>query len=89
MKDAIIENTAASAQPEQKDAKQVQQKDIISTRTKTALIKLVMEKKVSMKEACRMLDIKYTTGKTYLHRFRKNGIFERRKTVQMPVECEH
>ena len=53
--------------------------DSISTEARRALYRLTQEQGVSIRKACRMLEIKYSTGKTLMQLYRKTGRIDRIK----------
>ena len=56
-----------------KSKKQRESYDSISTEVRRMLIKLTIEDMVSIRHACNILDIKYSTGKTLVQLYRKTG----------------
>ena len=53
--------------------------DSISTETRRLLLKLTQEKNVSIRQASKTLDIKYSTGKTLIQLYKKTGRIDRIK----------
>jgi transposase len=53
--------------------------DSISTEVRRMLIKLTINDGISIRQACNVLDIKYSTGKTLVQLYRKTGRCDRVK----------
>lgn len=53
--------------------------DSISTATRRALIELVFEREIPIRQASNQLGIKYSTGKTLVQQYRKTGQIDRVK----------
>lgn len=51
--------------------------DSISTSARRALVSLVFEQNVSVRQSSKILGIKYTTGKALIQKYRKNGNIDR------------
>ena len=56
--------------------------DSISTETRRALMRLTMEQGQSIRHACKLLQIKYSTGKTLVQLYKKTGRIDRLKKVR-------
>ena len=56
--------------------------DSISTETRRALVRLTQEQDVSIRKASKMLQIKYSTGKTLIQLYKKTGSIDRVKNVR-------
>jgi transposase len=53
--------------------------DSISTEVRRILIKMTLNDGMSIRKACNVLDIKYSTGKTLVQLYRKTGTCDRVK----------